>query len=204
MATDLKKVRELNYDHHRRMTELHDRFVAEGKGAERASVDDESYTTLLRTVPRDRKSVLELGSASGKQWSLLKQYMDSDGQLQGIDLYEPLVLKAQAAGLNVVVGFVEQMTFPSNEYDLVCSRHVMEHLGDLPKGIAEILRVTKPGGYIAHVTPNMLVDDEPAHLNHFDVAGWSTIWRSVGLEIISAERHPFNGGEVHIVGRKPL
>ncbi len=202
MATDLNKVRELNYDHHRRMTELHNQNVAAGKSEERTIVDDESYRMLLRKVPRDRKAILELGSASGKQWPLLQDYMADESYICGIDLYEPLVKKAQAAGLAVIVGFVELMPYEDGEFDLVCSRHVMEHLGDLDKGMFEILRVTQPGGFIAHVTPNMAVDDEPAHLNHLDVTGWAKRWEQAGADVISAERHSFHGGEVHIVGMK--
>lgn len=203
MKTPLSKVRELNYDHHRRMTAMHNQFVAEGKQAARSDEDDLSYLTLLQPVPPRRKAILELGSASGGQWPLLREFLAPDGSIKGIDLYEPLVLTAKKAGLDVTVGFVEEMPFADGEFDLVCSRHVMEHLGDLAKGMAEILRVTIAGGYIAHVTPNMAVDNEPAHLNHFDVIGWKTLWHEAGLEIISAARHPFHGGEVHIVGRKP-
>jgi SAM-dependent methyltransferase len=200
--TPLDRVRELNYDHHRRMGEIHQRLTAQGTQAASAAVDDQSYRALLQRVPGGRTAVLELGSASGGQWALLREWLTPGGRMAGIDLYEPFVLPAQAAGLDITLGFVEEMPFSDGAFDLVCSRHVMEHLGDLPKGILEILRVTKVGGWVAHVTPDMAYDSEPAHLNHHDLEGWRLIWRAAGLRVLHAERHPFHGGEVHIVGRR--
>jgi len=198
--TPLDRVRELNYDHHLRMAETR----MDGNNEERDATDDLSYRALLSHIPKEPQNILELGSASGGQWLLLCEWLTLDGQLTGIDLYEPLVNKARAQGLNIHLGFVENMGFSDNQFDLVCSRHVMEHLGDLDRGMKEILRVTKPGGYIAHVTPNMDIDNEPAHLNHLNEAQWAEKWRSMGLHILHTQRHPFHGGEVHIVGKKPL
>lgn len=203
MAESLDRVRELNYDHHRRMSEMRVNLIAQGAIGERDATDDLSYRALLAHVPGGRRSILELGSASGGQWPLLREWLAPMGSLLGIDLYEPLVSQARAQGLDIHVGYVESMVFYDSLFDLVCSRHVMEHLGDLEKGMREILRVTRPGGYIAHVTPNMAFDNEPAHLNHLDEAGWTEKWRSVGLHVLHSQRHPFHGGEVHIVGRKP-
>jgi SAM-dependent methyltransferase len=206
MTTSLDKVRELNYDHHRRMTELHEATVKAGTSHERSETDDLSYRALLAHVPKTRRHILELGSASGGQWDLLKVWCAPDQlcELWGIDLYEPFVMEAQRQGKAIALGFVEDMSmFFEGQFDLVCSRHVMEHLGDVDQGIDEILRVTASGGYIAHVTPDMPIDEEPAHLNKWNRARWAAKWTQHDIKIISATRHPFNGGEVHIVGQKP-
>jgi SAM-dependent methyltransferase len=184
------------------MGEIHAQTVADGTVRERRGMDDESYLALLRNIPKDRNAILELGSASGAQWPLLADWLVDGGRIAGIDLYEPLVAEANKLGLPITVGFVEDMPYYANIFDLVCSRHVMEHLGDLDQGMAEILRVTKPGGYIAHVTPNMAVDNEPAHLNHLTETEWVAKWRSFGVDVLFSQRHPFHGGEVHVVGRK--
>ena len=203
MTTTLDRVRELNYDHHRRMTELHEQRVATGVNGEIANIDEQSYRALLAPVPQCQQ-ILELGSASGGQWPLLEQWLRDSGEIWGIDLYEPLVTQAQQRGLKIALGFVEDMNmYPDNAFDLVCSRHVMEHLGDLERGVAEILRVTRPGGYIAQVTPNMAFDPEPAHLNALDAAGWRAVWEATGaVTIIEVMRHEFHGGEVHVVVQK--
>jgi SAM-dependent methyltransferase len=46
------------------------------------------------------------------------------------------------------------LPFPDDEFDVIVSRYVFEHV-DNPQFIAnELLRVVKPGGWIAAVTPN--------------------------------------------------
>jgi len=198
----LDKVRDLNYDHHRRMTILHENNVASGLADCRAEIDVRSYRTLLSHVPPARCAILEIGASAGNQFPLLGDWLAEGGTIVGIDLYEPKVREAQHNGLPVTLGFVETLPYDDNSFDLVCSRHVMEHLVDLQEGMRQIMRVTKPGGFIAHVTPNMIIDEEPSHLNHRDGPGWRKEWESVGLIIISVERHEFNGGEIHLVGHK--
>jgi SAM-dependent methyltransferase len=202
MSTPLNRVKDLNYDHHRRMAEMYAQLVKSGGIFESERIDEVSYRTLLQSVPHGRDSILELGSASGGQWPLLEEWLAPEGAIFGIDLYEPAVKVAQSRGLPIRVGFVEEMPYEDEMFELVCSRHVMEHLGDVDKGIAEILRVTKPGGYVAHVTPNMDYDNEPAHLNHLNLAEWARRWEDYGVTLLSARRHTFHGGEVHIVGKK--
>jgi SAM-dependent methyltransferase len=205
--TSLDKVRELNYDHHRRMAEAHKRNMNAGIQDEIVEADNRSYRTLLRIVPKNRKRILELGSASGGQWDLLREWHDSTVpcELHGIDLFAPAVRKAQEDGMLIQLGFVEDMgMFSASTFDLVCSRHVMEHLGDVDNGIREIIRVTCPGGYIAHVTPDLPGDDEPAHLNKWGLSRWTAKWISHGVQMLSADRYPYHGGEVHIVGRRIL
>src|SRR5262245_39068777 len=200
MAT-LEQVRELNYDHHRRMSLLHAQKVRMGLQNDSSAMDDASYRHILSVVPKDRNRVLELGSASGGQWPLLQEWTKQP--ICGIDLYRPLVSLAQKAGLHIVEGYVEDMNmYPDDSFDLVCSRHVMEHLGDVDRGIREIRRILSSGGFSAHVTPDLPVDPEPAHLNKFVASEWADIWASYGFQILMATKLDFHGGETHIVAIK--
>ena len=202
MTLNLEKIKALNYDHHRRMGEIHAANIANGKANPSAEADDQSYRSLLKNVPRDQSLVLELGSASGGQWKTLSEW---GKELVGIDLYEPFVTEARKHGLPIYLGFVEDMAaiFPANHFDMVCSRHVMEHLGDVDRGIGEIKRILRPGGWSCHVTPDMPYDDEPAHLNKWKMWEWSAKWAEHGFQIISVEKREFNGGEVHVTALAP-
>lgn len=203
MTTPLEKVRALNYDHHRRMSKDYADKVRKGTAKASDEQDDQSYRMLLAEVPKCYR-ILELGSAQGTQWSLLRQWLIPGGEICGIDLYEPYVRIARSRGLPIALGYVEDMGMYADEFfGLVCSRHVMEHLGDLPRGIDEILRVTVSGGYIAQVTPDLLLDNEPAHLNVMDLGDWIMQWESTRqVKILSAQSRPFNGGESHLVVQK--
>ena len=46
-----------------------------------------------------------------------------------------------------------QMPFDDDYFDLLIANHVLEHVGDDLKGVSEIFRVLKPGGYAILQTP---------------------------------------------------
>lgn len=61
--------------------------------------------------------------------------------------------------------------FPENEFDLVISRHVVEHVPDVMAFMKELYRITKPGGRIKIITPHYTNPDwatDPTHKNHFN------------------------------------
>jgi ubiquinone/menaquinone biosynthesis C-methylase UbiE len=193
----LEEVKELNYDHHARMKAD---FNARG-GVTNDTIrklDDDSYVSLLKYVPKGER-LLELGSASGGQWKVLSHWAD---KLTGVDLYEPYVKASEEAGLDIHLGFVEQLPFEDSIFDIVCSRHVMEHLGDVDKGLEEIKRVLKPGGYVANVTPHYFPDPEPSHINQYKSHEWTDLYIKHGFEIVGVGVSHFNCEEFHIVARK--
>jgi SAM-dependent methyltransferase len=61
--------------------------------------------------------------------------------------------------------------FPDDEFDEVVCRHVIEHVPDVLRFIAELHRITKPGGVLKIVTPHYSNPDwatDPTHRNHFN------------------------------------
>jgi SAM-dependent methyltransferase len=200
MSVPLWEVMRLNYDHHRRMGELHAQKVADGTQDASAAVDDLSYRELLMGIPPP-VLVLELGSSAGGQWPLLRRLLRT-GRIRGVDLYEPNVRAARQRGLSIRLGFAECLPYEDSTFDLVCSRHVMEHVGDVERAISEVHRVLVPGGWSAHATPDLGEDGEPSHLNRHGVEWWAKAWAEGGFEVIGARRCDFHGGEAHIVARK--
>lgn len=66
-------------------------------------------------------------------------------------------LKCQEYGLpleNFKQEFGEQLSAPSNSFDFVYCITVLEHVQDVEKCLAEMIRITKPGGKIYINTPN--------------------------------------------------
>jgi Methylase involved in ubiquinone/menaquinone biosynthesis len=67
--------------------------------------------------------------------------------------------------------------FPDDEFDLIVSRHVVEHVPDVMAFITELYRITKPGGRIRLVTPHYTNPDwatDPTHRNHFNSYSFNT------------------------------
>ena len=55
-----------------------------------------------------------------------------------------------------LVADVQQLPFDSGTFDLVCSFETLEHVPNPPVGLAELVRVTKPGGHLIITTPNYI------------------------------------------------
>ncbi len=61
--------------------------------------------------------------------------------------------------------------FPDNDFDDIVCRHVAEHVPDVMSFIAELHRITKPGGRITITTPHYSNSEwatDPTHRNHFN------------------------------------
>jgi SAM-dependent methyltransferase len=67
--------------------------------------------------------------------------------------------------------------FPDDEFDLVVSNHVAEHVPDVMAFITELYRITRPGGTIKLLMPHYTNPDwanDPTHRNHFNSYSFNT------------------------------
>lgn len=67
--------------------------------------------------------------------------------------------------------------FADNEFDLVVSNHVVEHVPDVMAFIGELHRVTRNGGRIKLITPHYTNPDwpnDPTHRNHINSYTFNT------------------------------
>jgi len=107
---------------------------------------------LANVKPGDR--VLDVGCGTGSLSLTAQSHAGPTGKVYGIDaapeMIEVAKKKASRSGLGVVfeVGLIEELAFPDATFDVVISRLAMHHLPDDLKrrGLAEVLRVLKPGG----------------------------------------------------------
>jgi len=105
---------------------------------------------------RSGYAVLDLGSGTGYPALLAAQIVGSLGSVIGIDLAADMLAaaerKARRLGLTNIafqVGDASILPFGSAAFDAVISRFCLMFLPDVPKALAEIARVLKPGRWFA-------------------------------------------------------
>jgi ubiquinone/menaquinone biosynthesis C-methylase UbiE len=89
--------------------------------------------------------VLECGVGTGL---LLERIARFAGSAKGIDLSEGMLARARERGLDVHEASVTAIPFPAQSFDLTCAFKVLAHVPDIGRALAEMARVTRPGGVV--------------------------------------------------------
>ena len=107
---------------------------------------------FLGYFPPMNSVVLDVGCGGGYLSEALAELGHS---VSGIDLSETAIENAKnhAKKSNLTIdyraGSVFQLPYPDAHFDVVVASDVLEHVGDVPRALAEIYRVLKPGGVLA-------------------------------------------------------
>ncbi|MGO8999381.1 MAG: class I SAM-dependent methyltransferase [Polyangiaceae bacterium] len=91
------------------------------------------------------RDVLECGCGTGL---LLERFASFARSAKGIDLSPGMLEKARQRNLDVCEGSVTALPFPDASFDVACSFKVLAHVPEIGKALAEMARVTRPGGVI--------------------------------------------------------
>ena len=122
---------------------------------------EEQLTFLNHRLAADARlrpglHVLDLGSGTGYPALLDAQIVGPDGSVIGMDLAEQMLeaarRKATRLGLANVTfrtGDVTALPFETASFDAVTSRFCLMFVPEIPKAVAEITRVLRPGGWVA-------------------------------------------------------
>ena len=108
---------------------------------------------FLRIGAGDR--VLDMGCGRGFYLKFTRElYPEAD--VIGVELDRPLLERARAEvpGVRTLSADVRRLPFPDGAFDRVIFSEVIEHVADDAAALAELLRVTAPGGVLALTTPN--------------------------------------------------
>ena len=88
------------------------------------------------------------------------------------------------------IGDVRNLSYPDDTFDGVIAIEVLEHIPDPETGLAEAMRVLKPGGYAITALPVQL--PLMMHLYDFDTPNEVlALYKKVGLEVIDFETKEF-------------
>jgi SAM-dependent methyltransferase len=140
------------------------------------------YAMLARRYGKRDGRLLEIGSGMGH---LVGQLEDSF-KTYGMDLNHWAVAQSKAVvdKSALQTASAEELPFVDNTFDVVIIKHIVEHLPNPEKAIAEIGRVTAPGGVLILSTPNLdsllkpwkgerwIGFQDPTHISLHPTATW--------------------------------
>ena len=98
---------------------------------------EEFFQTVLAERP---SSILDVGCGDG---AFLKAASARGCRAQGIDADEGGIAKLKAQGLSAELARAEALPFADASFDVVTFSYTTHHLADLPRAIAEALRVAR-------------------------------------------------------------
>jgi SAM-dependent methyltransferase len=106
---------------------------------------------VRRSVPLENARILDAGCGIG---AYLRRFSELSNQAFGIDIEEPRLHKAKDITGRLAVARGEALPFVNDSFTMVFSHEVLEHVDDDLQAMAELVRVTKPGGYLVLFVPN--------------------------------------------------
>jgi SAM-dependent methyltransferase len=122
----------------------------------RANLDkDQSFAFLTRYVSTPAR-LLDIGCGTGRLLYLAKR---AGWDVKGLELSASMAERVrERLGVEVMVGdFLQLEPAPADHeaFDVVCLRHVIEHLPDSLGAMARIRALVRPGGYFLAEMPNV-------------------------------------------------
>lgn len=151
----------------------------------RYSIISQAIADILqkeRMVGRAMQSLIDFGCGDGVQLHTIQLTdIGKSIRLYGIDLSEEAieVTKKKIPSANIQIASTYESGFPSNNFDISLSSDVIEHVLDPEKMINEMIRVTKPGGFILIATPIRYTEKpiDTMHVQEFFPEEFSRIFR---------------------------
>jgi SAM-dependent methyltransferase len=172
------------------------------------------YEEWLRRAEEEvgRGRLLEVGAGSG---GFVRSALARGWVVEATEVSTSGLEALRQTGARVVAGDVLDAAFPPARFDLVASLEVLEHLPSPGEHLAELARITRPGGLLILTTPNLRGLSgrllglrwrvvSPEHLGYFAPrilaralghAGYARVRvRTRSLDVLSWRRPPGPGG----------
>jgi SAM-dependent methyltransferase len=134
-----------------------DQYATTGNLATRASVwqpaapgesAQDRVLGALAAVPHGR--VLEVGCGRGELAQRIAAELGSS--VIALDLSPAMVAEAAGRGVDARIGDIQALPFADGSFDAVVAAWMLYHVPDLERGLAEVVRVLRPGGRFVAVT----------------------------------------------------
>jgi ubiquinone/menaquinone biosynthesis C-methylase UbiE len=135
-----------------------------------------SYVTGAVAVPRGGR-VLDAGCGNGFLLAALVERYGIEPWGQDNSSSLRAVVEANVPGIRFHVGELTALPYGDRFFDLVVSTDVLEHLDEPERALAELMRVTRPGGQCFVSVPDGRRDQGSGHVNFFGPEGLARLCR---------------------------
>jgi ubiquinone/menaquinone biosynthesis C-methylase UbiE len=105
---------------------------------------DELESEFVRRFGAGR-DVLEVGCGTGLVLGRIAGFAKS---ATGVDLSPGMLERARERGLDVREASATSLPFEDQSFDVTCSFKVLAHIPEIERALAEMARVTRPGGHV--------------------------------------------------------
>jgi SAM-dependent methyltransferase len=126
-------------------------------------------TSLLAAAPGQR--LLDAGCGLGEVARGLAARVAPDGEVVALDFSEVTLAAARqrhdGSAVRYVSGDISALDLPDDHFDGVRSERVLQHVAEPQRAVAELVRVTRPGGRVCLIDTDwesIAVDGLPAEL----------------------------------------
>ena len=129
-----------------------------------AELRGHSAELLVRVGLRKGHHAIDLGCGPLGIIDLLSESVGPGGRVVGLDVDEANVALAQSfaeqhglANVTILQGDARQTGLPGDSFDLVHARTLLINIPDPAAAFAEMVRLARPGGWVASMEPDMSV-----------------------------------------------
>jgi ubiquinone/menaquinone biosynthesis C-methylase UbiE len=148
---------------------------------ERFSTNPEPFPRwIFDRLPHEAEAdILEAGCGNGNLWHANRERIPPGWRLTLTDFSEGMIEQARGRLGDLAtyrVADVQELPFADESFDLVIANHMLFHVPDRERALAEIARVLRPGGVVIATTNGR------DHLRELRAAGSLQWSRNFGLE----------------------
>jgi ubiquinone/menaquinone biosynthesis C-methylase UbiE len=126
------------------------------------------------------RRVLDVGCGKGRFARVLRERYPQ-GEIWGLDIALAM-LKCVPPAVRICAGSMTELPFPTGAFDAAYATESLEHAVDIPRAVAEICRVVRPGGRI------VIIDKNAQQWGRLDTPDWEKWFHRKELERLLA-RH---------------
>jgi ubiquinone/menaquinone biosynthesis C-methylase UbiE len=124
------------------------------------AVQAAKHRTFALLEVKEGHHLLDVGCGTGDDVRTLAQMVGKTGRVVGVDSSETMLQEARqradGTGLSIEfrVGNAQQLDFADNTFDGCRAERTFQHLDNPRQALAEMIRVTRPGGRIVVLDPD--------------------------------------------------